>query len=69
MQYINDRNEDLENIKFNLKIHSKDRNLELQKNPFSFRINFNPFADTNLYKSNKILYMATAREYTQTWAV
>lgn len=23
----------------------------------------------NLYKSNKILYMATAREYTQTWAV
>lgn len=24
---------------------------------------------SNLYKSNKILYMATAREYTQTWAV
>ena len=23
----------------------------------------------NLYKNNKILYMATAREYTQTWAV
>lgn len=42
MQYINNRNEDYEKINFNLKIHSKDRNLQLQKNPFNFRINFDP---------------------------
>lgn len=52
MQYINDRNEDMENVNFNLKIHSKDRNLELQKNPFNFKINFNPFGDSKLYNNN-----------------
>ena len=43
MQYINNKNENYEKIKFNLKIHSKDRNLQLQKNPFNFKINFNPY--------------------------
>ena len=42
MQYINNKKDDLEKINFNLKIHSKDRNLELQKNPFDFRISFDP---------------------------
>ena len=42
MQYINNKKDDLEKINFNLKIHSKDRNLDLQKNPFDFRISFDP---------------------------
>lgn len=43
MQYINNKNDNLEKMKFNLKIHSKDRNLKSQKNPFNFKISFNPY--------------------------
>lgn len=62
MQYINDRNEDMENVNFNLKIHSKDRNLRLQKNPFNFKITFNPYANDNLYDNNNYYYILSKFE-------
>ena len=63
MQYINNRNTEYEEIKFNLKIHSKDRNLQLQKNPFNFRINFDPIGsyDSKFGSSNYPNYSIASR--------
>ena len=53
MQFINQKTNDFEKINFNLKIHSKDRSLDEQKNPFNFSINFNPTGQYyfNIYNS------------------
>lgn len=54
MQFINQKTSDYDKINFNLKIHSKDRSLESQKNPFNFGITFNPAGQyyVNNYDAN-----------------